>query len=63
MENDAIIYGKNAIIEALESGERTFNKIFISNTSHSDVKIEKIKELAGRTTPRSYCTNCSSKIC
>ena len=46
MENDAIIYGKNAIIEALESGERTFNKIFISNTSHSDVKIEKIKELA-----------------
>lgn len=40
------IYGKNAIIEALESGTRTFNKILISNTAHSDEKIQKIKKLA-----------------
>ncbi len=46
MEN--IIYGKNAIIEALEAGNRTFNKILISNSAHSDSKIEKIKELASR---------------
>ena len=46
MEEKAIIYGKNAVIEALESGERNFNKILISNTSRADVKIEKIKELA-----------------
>ena len=44
MEN--IIYGKNAIIEALEAGNRTFNKILISNSAHADSKIEKIKELA-----------------
>ena len=47
MEN-AFIYGKNAIIEALEAGEREFNRILISNTSRSDEKIEKIKELAKR---------------
>lgn len=41
-----IIYGKNAIIEALESGEREFNKILISNSARNDVKIERIKELA-----------------
>lgn len=41
-----IIYGKNAIIEALEAGEREFNKILISNSARSDVKIERIKELA-----------------
>ncbi len=46
MEEKAIIYGKNAVIEALESGERNFNKILISNTSRADVKVEKIKELA-----------------
>lgn len=45
MENN-IIYGKNAIIEALESGSRTFNKILISNNARADVKIERIKELA-----------------
>lgn len=45
MENN-IIYGKNAIIEALETGNRTFNKILISNSARADVKIEKIKELA-----------------
>ena len=48
MENDAIIYGKNAVIEALETGNRTFNKILISNSARSDGKIEKIKELASK---------------
>ena len=45
MEN-SFIYGKNAIIEALESGNREFNRILISNSSRADEKIEKIKELA-----------------
>lgn len=45
MEN-SFIYGKNSIIEALESGNRDFNRILISNTSRSDEKVEKIKELA-----------------
>jgi len=44
--DNSFIYGKNAIIEALESGEREFNRILISNNSRSDEKIEKIKELA-----------------
>ena len=46
MEQDTIIYGKNAVIEALEAGNRTVNKILISSGAHKDVKIEKIKELA-----------------
>jgi len=45
MEN-TFIYGKNAVIEALESGSREFNRILISNNARSDEKIEKIKELA-----------------
>lgn len=45
MEN-SFIYGKNSIIEALESGNREFNRILISKTSRSNEKIEKIKELA-----------------
>lgn len=44
--DDAFIYGKNAVIEALEAANREFNRILISNTSRSDEKIEKIKELA-----------------
>ena len=40
------IYGKNAIIEALEAQNREFNRILISNTSRNDEKIEKIKTLA-----------------
>lgn len=44
--DNSFIYGKNAIIEALESQNREFNRILISNTSRSDEKIEKIKELA-----------------
>ena len=45
MEN-SYIYGKNAVIEALESDNREFNRILISNTSRADEKIERIKELA-----------------
>ena len=45
MEN-TIIYGKNSIIEALEHENRKFNKILISNNIRSDVKTEKIKQLA-----------------
>ena len=48
MENNTIVYGKNAVIEALEANNRTFNKILISNNAHSDSKIEKIKELASK---------------
>ena len=44
--DNSFIYGKNAIIEALESGNREFNRILISNTSRSDEKLERIKELA-----------------
>lgn len=44
--DNSFIYGKNAIIEALESGNREFNRILISNTSRADEKIERIKELA-----------------
>ena len=43
MEN-SYIYGKNAIIEALEAGNREFNRILISNNSRSDEKLEKIKD-------------------
>lgn len=46
MSEEAFIYGKNAIIEALEAGNREFNRILISNTSRADEKIEKIKQLA-----------------
>lgn len=48
MDNNTIIYGKNAVIEALEAQNRTFNKILISNNARSDSKIEKIKELASK---------------
>ena len=43
---DDIIFGKNAITEALINGEREINKILISKSIHSDAKIEKIKTLA-----------------
>lgn len=43
---DDIIFGKNAITEALISGEREINKILISKSIHSDAKINKIKDLA-----------------
>ena len=40
-----IIYGKNAVIEALETQDREINKVIISNNIHTDGKIDKIKEL------------------
>jgi 23S rRNA (guanosine2251-2'-O)-methyltransferase len=43
---NSFIYGKNSVIEALESSNREFNRILISNTSRSDEKIEHIKDLA-----------------
>lgn len=46
MENLDIIYGKNAVIEALSAGNREINKILISKNIHSDAKLNKIKELA-----------------
>ena len=46
MTEENFIYGKNSIIEALESGDREFNKILISNSARNDEKIEKIKKLA-----------------
>ena len=45
MEN-TVIYGKNAVIEALQSYNREFNKILISSNTHFDKKIELIKQLA-----------------
>ena len=45
-QNYTAIFGKNSVIEALESGNRNFNKILISNNARTDVKINYIKELA-----------------
>ena len=42
---DDIIYGKNSVLEALNS-DREINKILISKTNHSDNKLEDIKEIA-----------------
>ncbi len=42
---DNVIYGKNAVTEALLAG-REINKILISKNIHSDAKLNKIKELA-----------------
>ena len=42
-ETTDIIYGKNAVMEALIAGEREINKILISKNIHSD---NKLKELA-----------------
>ena len=49
MTDGTFIYGKNAIIEALEFGNREFNRILISNSSRADEKVEKIKDLAKRS--------------
>lgn len=43
---DDIIFGKNAVTEALIAGDREINKILISKNIHSCAKINKIKELA-----------------
>lgn len=48
MENEIndVIFGKNAVMEALISGQREINKILISKNIHTDAKVEKIKDLA-----------------
>lgn len=46
MDENEIIYGKNAVLEALSSGKREINKILISKNIHSDAKLSQIKELA-----------------
>lgn len=43
---DDIIFGKNAVTEALLAGEREINKIIISKNIHSDAKLNRIKDLA-----------------
>ena len=43
--DENVIYGKNAVTEALTAG-REINKILISKNIHSDAKLNKIKELA-----------------
>jgi len=40
------IYGKNSILEALKSENRTFNKILISKSIHPSVKVDEIISLA-----------------
>ena len=37
-ETTDIIYGKNAVMEALIAGEREINKILISKNIHSEIK-------------------------
>lgn len=46
MTEEVFIYGKNAVLEALESENREFNRILISNSSRCDEKMEQIKILA-----------------
>lgn len=43
-----IIFGKNSVLEALIAGQREINKIIISKNLHSDIKLNKIKELAAQ---------------
>ena len=49
MEKFNIIYGKNAVIEALTKGDRQINKILISKNLHTDSKLNQIKELAQKS--------------
>lgn len=44
--SEDIIYGKNSVLEALTAENREINKILISKTIHTDVKLNKIKDLA-----------------
>lgn len=43
--DNSYIFGKNAVLEALLS-DRSINKILISKNIHSDVKLNKIKEIS-----------------
>ena len=49
MTENYYIYGKNPVLEALESGTRSFNKILISDTMRHDEKIEALKSLAQKS--------------
>lgn len=49
MTENYYIYGKNSVLEALESGTRSFNRILIADTMHRDEKIETIKSLAQKS--------------
>ncbi len=40
------IFGKNAVLEALKTGNRTINKIFLQKGLHTDSKVEEIINLA-----------------
>lgn len=46
MSDLMLIYGKNSVSEALEQGEREFNKILIADNAGHDEKIEYLKSLA-----------------
>lgn len=46
MENNNIVYGKNAVIELLKAKKRTINKILIAKNLHIDAKINQIFDLA-----------------
>ncbi len=46
MQDNNIIFGKNAVLEALIAGDREINKILISKNIHSDTKLNKIKDIA-----------------
>jgi 23S rRNA (guanosine2251-2'-O)-methyltransferase len=43
--DNSYIFGKNAVLEALLS-DRSINKILISKNIHSDIKLNKIKEIS-----------------
>lgn len=46
MSEEMLIYGKNSVTEALESGTREFNKILIADNTGHDEKIELLKKMA-----------------
>ena len=46
MENNNIVYGKNAVVELLKAKKRNINKIFIAKNLHYDTKINQIFDLA-----------------
>ena len=51
MENNNIVYGKNAVVELLKAKKRNINKIFIAKNLHYDTKINQIFDLARENNP------------
>ena len=50
------IFGRNAVLEAIKSGNRTINKIFISKTAHGSniseiIKLAKMKGIVVNNVP------------